>query len=225
MNAAGGRAFKRLAEFLADGRLTGVVASLEQALSGKGAQEAAGAARSAGFEPALLEAALLVRRDLGRLNDLVHATTISLVLPIILEPGERLTNRPSLAAGNDPTRPFDVETDRRVAEFKVGIWSGTGTDAMRKRTVFHDLVNLAADTSGPRAELYVAGPQALRFLRTSRTTVGWALDRGAASARQLFLERFGNLETTVREFTAGPASHVQVIDLADLLPEVHAVLR
>lgn len=74
-----------------------MVASLEQALSGRGAQEAADAARSAGFEPALLAAALLIRRDLGRLNDLVHATTIGLVLPIILEPGERLTNRPSLS--------------------------------------------------------------------------------------------------------------------------------
>lgn len=155
----------------------------------------------------------------------MHASAISLALPRILEPGERLTNRPSLAAGNDPTRPFDLETDRRVAEFKVGIWSGSGTDAMRKRAVFHDLVNLAADTSGRRAELYVAGSQPLRFLRGSRSTVGWALNRGAVSARQLFLERFGNLETTVREFTIGPARHVQIIDLAQLLPEVRAVLR
>jgi hypothetical protein len=175
------------------------VASLEQVTSGKEAQEAADAARSAGFEPALLEAALLIRRELGRLNDLVHVTTIGLVLPIILEPGERLTNRPSPAAGTDPTRPFDVETDRRVAEFKVGIWSGTGTDAMRKRTVFHDLVNLAADTSGRRAELYVAGPQALRFLRASRTTARWALDRGAHQRESYSLSgsgiskpRFGN---------------------------------
>jgi hypothetical protein len=106
----------------------------------------------------------------GRLNDLVHAATITLTLPLILEPGERLTNRPSLAAGNDPTRPFDVETDRRVAEFKVEIWSGNGTDAMRKRTVFHDLVHLAADTSDRRAELYVVGPQPVRFLLRSRTT-------------------------------------------------------
>ena len=67
----------------------------------------------------LLEAALLIRRDLGRLNDLVHATAISLALPIILEPGERLMNRPSLAAGSDSTRLFDVETDRRVAELDL----------------------------------------------------------------------------------------------------------
>lgn len=224
IDSAAGPAFVRLVEFLADGRLTGVVASLEQALSGTGSQEAADAARLAGFEPALLEAALLIRRDLGRLNDLVHATAITLTLPLILEPGERLTNRPSLAAGNDPTRPFDVETDRRVAEFKVGIWSGSGTDAMRKRAVFHDLVNLAADTSGRRAELYVVGAEPLRFLRTSRTTTRWALDRGADSTRRLFVERFGDLGITVEQFAAGPANHVRIIDLADLLPEVRAVL-
>jgi hypothetical protein len=91
LDAAAGQAFARLVEFLAGGRLTGVVASLEQELSGRGASEAADAARAAGFEPALLEAALLIRRDLGRLNDLVHATAISLALPLILEPGERLT--------------------------------------------------------------------------------------------------------------------------------------
>jgi hypothetical protein len=113
-------------------------------------------------------------------------------------------NRPGL---------FDLETDRRVAEF----------DAQARG--LPDLVNLAADTSGRRAELYVAGSQPLRFLRGSRSTAGWALDRGAVSARQLFLERFGNLETTVREFTEGPARHVQIIDLAQLLPEVRIVLR
>ncbi len=219
------QAFARLVEFLAGGRLTGVVASLEHELSGTHAQEAAEAARRAGFQPALLEAALLIKRDLGRLNDVVHAAAITLTLPLILEPGERLTNRSSLAAGNDPTRPFDVETDRRVAEFKVAIWSGHGTDAMRKRTVFHDLVHLAAETSGRRAELYVVGPQPVRFLLRSRTTAQWALDRGAASTRRLFAERFGDLGTTVEEFVAGPAKHVRIVDLAELLPELRTTLH
>jgi hypothetical protein len=219
-DAAAGQAFARLAEFLADDRLTAVVASAEQALPGTGAQEASEVARSAGFEPALLEAALLIRRHLGRLNDLVHASAISLALPIILEDGERLTNRPSLAAGNDPTRPFDLETDRRVAEFKVGIWSGSGTDAMRKRAVFHDLVNLAADTSGRRVELYVAGSQPLRFLSGvaqhstmgpgPRRRFGIAAAQAAGLARdggesQLTDELLGQVVAAVRP--ARPAGH------------------
>jgi hypothetical protein len=96
---------------------------------------------------------------------------------------------------------------------------------MRKRTVFHYVVHLAADTSGRCVELYVVGPQPVRFLRRSRTTAQWALDRGAASTRRLFVERFGDLGTTVQEFVAGPAKHVRIVDLADLLPELRATLH
>ena len=50
-NAAPGQAFARLVKVPADGHLTAVVASVAQALSGTGAQEASKVARSAGFEP------------------------------------------------------------------------------------------------------------------------------------------------------------------------------
>ena len=59
----------------------------------------------------LLDAALDVRARLGRINDLIHAAAIVLMLPHILEPGERLVRRPSLAAGNDPTRPFRLRDE------------------------------------------------------------------------------------------------------------------
>jgi DNA-directed RNA polymerase specialized sigma24 family protein len=36
-----------------------------------------------------------VRRDLERINDLIHAVAIVLVLPHLLEKGERITDRPS----------------------------------------------------------------------------------------------------------------------------------
>ena len=215
-----GDAFAKLAAFLQGGRLTGVVSDLEHVLDGTDAQAAAAAATEAGLDSDLLEAALLVRRDVGRLNDLIHAAAVSLALPELLEPGERIAKRPSLAAGNDPGRPFDLETDRRVAEFKLGVWSATGSDAMRKRGVFKDLVHLAAAGSDRRAELYVVGPKPLRFLRQSRSTAGWALNRGADSTRELFTARFGPLAMPVREFTAGPGSHVHLVDLTDFLPVV-----
>lgn len=217
-----GEAFARLAAFLARGRLTGVVSKLEHTLAQSDAAEAGEAVAAAHIDGELLTAALLIRRDLGRLNDLIHASAISLALPAILEPGERLANRPSLAAGNDPSRPFDLETDRRVAEFKLAVWSGT--DAMRKRGVFHDLVHLAAETSGRRAELYVVGDAPLRFLRGSISSAAWGLNRGADSTRALFLERFGPLDMPIKEFTAGPAGDVRLVDLADLLPQVRTAL-
>jgi len=218
--SASGEAFAKLAAFLTGGRFNAVVSELEHALLGTTAITAGAFTADAGLDSELLAAALLVRKDIGRVNDLIHAAVISLTLPMILEPGERVTNRPSLAAGNDPTRMYDLETDRRVAEFKMSVWSGT--DAMRKRGVFQDLVHLAADNSGRRPELYVAGTRPLTFLRGSRSTAAWGLNRGADSTRQLFLDRFGSLAMPIREFTAGPAAHVHLVDLGDLIPQVRA---
>ena len=151
-----GVAVKRLAAFLAAGPLTTAIAELEQQLVGLDATRVAATADSGGVDGDLLRSAIIVRRDLGRISDLIHAAGIVLVLPQVLEDGEIVTNRPSLAAGNDPTRPYDLETNRRVAEFKLSQWAGA--DAMRKRQVFKDLVHLAADTSGdsPSCSLSVA---------------------------------------------------------------------
>lgn len=222
MTDSSAAAFAQLAAFLRGGRLTAVVAALEADLTTADAAGAASAGAEAGMAPELLAAAMLVRRDIGRLNDLIHAAAITLALPHILEVGERLVNRPSLAAGNSPAQTYDVETDRRIAEFKLATWSGT--DAMRKRGVFHDLVHLAADTSGRRPELYVVGQSPIRFLTRSRSTARWALNRGAESTRSLYLSRFHDLDLPVREFTAGPAAHVCLIDVAQVLPAVAEAL-
>lgn len=131
--------------------------------------------------PELLASALTVRESLGRINDLIHACGILLVLPHILGDEERITVRPSLGAGNDPSRPYDLETVQRIAELKLARWRGA--DAMRKRQTFKDLVMLAADTSGRRSELFVIGPEPCRFLTTSTSTAAWALDRSPGALR------------------------------------------
>jgi hypothetical protein len=178
----------------------------------------------AGVDQALLAASLVVSATFGQIHSLVHAAAITLLLPRLLEPGERITSRPSLAAGNDPDRPYDLETDSRVAEFKFSRWKGGG-DAGRKRQVFKDLVQLAAaDTNGRRAELYVIGDAPIRFLRGTISNARWGLKNNMAVARQ-FEERFGPLETRVCDFTAGPAAHVRLIDLETLAPDVLAVLE
>jgi hypothetical protein len=147
----------------------------------------AAVAAEAGQTEDLLRAALIVRRDVGRVSDVVHATVMSLLLPAILEEGEVVTNRPSLGAGNDSSRPYDLETNRRVAEFKVSMWSGG--DMMRKRTLTADLVHLASDESGRRPELWVAGDEPVRFLRTSTSSVGELLSRSSHHLRDRYQSR------------------------------------
>jgi len=108
----------------------------------------------------------------------------------------------------------------RVAEFKLAQW--TGADVMRKRQTFKDFVCLAAETSGRQPELFVVGPEPIRFLRTSRSSAAWALDR-APAARQLFGERFGSLEVSIADFVAGTGARVRITDLMPLLLELAKV--
>ena len=70
------------------------------------------------IESETLYAALAVRATFGRVSDVIHALVITLALPRILRSGETIDVRPSLAAGNDPSRKFDLETNQRVAEFE-----------------------------------------------------------------------------------------------------------
>jgi hypothetical protein len=209
-------AVERLAAFL-DEPLTQRIADLERALDGATGEDAVDIVERASVDGSLLDAALDVRADLGRINDLIHAAAITLMIPRILKPGERLVRRPSLAAGNDSSRPYDLETDRRVAEFKLSAWKGA--DVARQRQTFKDLVHLAGDGSGRMAELYVVGERPIRWLRSTKARVDWALKTSPATLG-LFEERFGDPSMAVSQFTAGGGARVRLIDLTELAPDI-----
>ena len=206
-----------LLRFLDDRDLTTHMAAAEAAFVGATSATAASVIHDHAFSEDLLDAALAVRARLGRINDVIHATVIARTLPFILEPGEQVKVRPSLAAGNDPTRPFDLETDCRIAEFKVSQWKGA--DTMRKRGVFADIVNLALDDSGRKAQMYVVGPRPIKFLRGSNATAEWALGRSSPHTRERFAERFGAANgVTIKAFTSGFGARIEIIDLKTFFP-------
>ncbi len=211
-----------LTRFLGAAPLTDSIARLEFALEGCTDEDVPGRLHERGVSTDLLRAGLLARERFGRINDLIHATAIALALPHLLHAGETL-RRPSLAAGNDPSRPYDVETDLRIAEFKLARWAGS--DAGRKRQLFKDVVHLAAAGHGGRSvELYVLGQQPAQFLQTTTSTAAWALNRMADHTRQLFEQRFGRLQTPIPDFVNGAAAHVEIIDLERRLPQLFAPL-
>jgi hypothetical protein len=108
------------AAFLRGGLLSAGIGAVEHDLLNADRTTATRVTAAAGLTEHLLRAALIVRRDVGRVSDVIHATVISLALPAILEDGEVVSNRPSLGPGNDQSRPFDLETNRRVAESRSG---------------------------------------------------------------------------------------------------------
>jgi hypothetical protein len=209
------QSFRILSIFLGRRPLGDAIARLEATTEHATALEVRAAALSAGVDVQLLAAAVTVRRELGPLGDLIHAAAIMTLLPELLEDGETLVNRPSLSAGDDPGRPFDVETNLRVAEFKFDVW--TGRDDHRKRELFRDFVRLASDTSGRRPELLVLGAEPRHFLEASRSKASWALARSPGTLR-LFTEQFGDVSASVAAFTAGPGARVRVVDMAPILP-------
>lgn len=215
---AAGEAFATLVAFLRQAQFTASVDRLERDLLNSDRTTAPAVTSAAGLSEELLEAALIVRRDVGRVSDVIHATVIALALPKILEPGEVVANRPSLGPGNDKTRPFDLETNRRVAEFKVALWSGG--DMMRKRTLTADLVHLALDQSGRRPELWVAGTEPLHFLRTSTSPVNDLLSRASRHLRSDYRIRYGTEDIPLRDFVTRHAAHIHHRNIADVLPTI-----
>ena len=209
-------AFTALLRFLEQAPLTATIGVLERTLEGSTRAGIPTLLERNGVTAELLAAAIVLREHVGRLNDIIHACAISLALPNLLDADEVL-RRPSLAAGNDPSRPYDIETDRRIAEFKLARWDGH--DATRKRQLVKDLVHLAADQSGRSPELYVLGDRPRHFLQTTRASVAWALDR-SPSTRALYKTRFGNLDVPIPTFVEGAARVVNVIDLYDRLPDL-----
>lgn len=204
-------AFRRLDAFLATNALTSTLAALEGQLEGVGRSSVEDVVSASGFDEDLVDSALVVRERVGMLDTLIHAAVITQVLPRILGEGEVVTKRPSLGAGNDPDRVFDLETTHRVAEFKLSSWKGH--DGARQRGLFADIVGLSMDDTGRKRQVFVVGPLPVAFLRSSRRNAIKTLSKGALRVRDA---QGLTPEMTVAEFTS--LAGIEVIDLTTLLP-------
>ena len=202
----------------APGGLGQRIASLEGDLAGKNGEAAATVVAAHGLTPATFSASLVIREELGKLSDLIHATGIALALPHLLEPGEVLKT-PSLAAGNDPGRLYDVETNVRAAEFKFARWTNGGNGG-REKDLFKDLVLLTQASRSLRAEIYVRGPRPARFL-AGQASARKQL-KGSQPVLAVFDAQVSDPELSVAAYVSANAQHVRVIDLEHAVPSVFA---
>lgn len=206
-------AFARVDEFLASGSLTASIALLEARLMDADSKGAAAVLHTSGLDEDLVDSALIVRRSVGMIDTLIHAAVITQVLPRILEPGENVSKRPSLGAGNDADRNYDLETTNRIAEFKLSSWKGA--DGGRQRGLFADVVGLSLDVTDRRRQVFVVGDRPVHFLTTSDRNAAKTLSKAA-----LKLRTPAGLtdEMTVAQFTR--AAGVEVVDLRTLIPKL-----
>jgi hypothetical protein len=110
-------------------KLTETLAGIEGAIPGLIVDGCPNFLKTAGADGEALAVAAELKRIASQINVTIHALGNLMCLPHILEPGERV-EYVSLGAGNTGRR-FDLETNRRVAEFKFIKWRG-GAESIRQ---------------------------------------------------------------------------------------------
>jgi hypothetical protein len=147
--------------------LTSTLSQIEAALAGCGGDQCDLLLVERGARPDALAAAGLMKQLVGQINVVIHALGILLCLPQLLQTGE-VVESVSLGAGNTG-KPFDLITNRRLAEFKFIAWQG-GPESIRQNSVFKDFYYLAEADSPKSKHLYVLGTGLpLKFLKGGRS--------------------------------------------------------
>lgn len=194
--------------------LTARIAALENRLVGLERGDALRVLGTEAVDASALAAAVAVKRMAGQINVIVHAIGIVTALPYVLQPGEVVQGL-SLGAGNTG-RAHDLETDRKVAEFKFIEWQG-GPESIRQNALFVDIFGLASDATDKRKVMYIVGSAyPMKFLTNNRA-LSSVLSKNEAVARR-FREAHGDRFRTVSEYWATVAASIDIIDLADVVP-------
>jgi hypothetical protein len=195
--------------------LSYTLSQIEGSVRGLTAGQASSFLAEVGAERAVLAAADEMKRLAGQINVTIHALGILLSLSHILEDGEHV-EYVSLGAGNTG-RPFDLETNYRVAEFKFIDWRG-GPESIRQNSIFKDFFMLAENPTPKRKYLYLRSTHhALKFFRGGRS-ISNVLSRGD-KVRELFLSRFGDRYAKVREYYGAHEEAVRIVDVSKWLGE------
>lgn len=201
-------------------RLTDRINALEETFVGCKAADVQRRLASAEVSTELLAAAQLLKRTAAQIHVVIHAVGILLCLPHLLEPGETVESL-SLGAGNTG-RDFDLETNKRIAEFKFSKWQG-GSDTIRQNQVFKDFYYLAEHPTKKRKYLYVIDTEhAQAFFEADR-----ALDSVMSRHRRLwseFNQRYGTRFSTVSEYFNSARSRVAIVAVGQMLGLVAALV-
>jgi len=169
-----------------------------------------------GVNRELLGQAYLFKQLAGQINVTIHALGILLCLPALLESNEKIEYL-SLGAGNTG-RPFDLETDQRVAEFKFIHWRG-GAEVIRQNALFKDFYGLAEALTSKRRYLYVLGDEHPNAFFHSGRSLRSVMSRNRKLWSE-FEEKYGDQFQTVQDYYSAKSAEVTIEDVSPLVPEL-----
>ncbi len=188
------------------------LARIESSLTGLRPSEVSEALESFNVDHEVLAGAGVLKNLAGQINVAIHGLGILLCLPHILHEDEHVLSL-SLGAGNTG-KLFDLETDRRVAEFKFIAWRG-GPEAIRQNSIFKDFFYLAEHETAKSKHLYVLGTEyPLKFLRGGRAMSSVLSRHG--KLHDDFMARYADLRV-VSEYYLPRAHLVAIEDVSQYL--------
>ena len=144
--------------------LASKIAELEFKVNGLDKSQVTQWLQASSIDQRLFDAARDIKRASSQIDVILHAVGILVLLPSILADGEAVQSV-SLGAGSTEEKRFDLETDRRVAEFTFIDWRGN--DNTRLQKIFKDYYRLAEFPTEKLKELWVSDDTyVLKYLRS-----------------------------------------------------------
>ncbi|MCB2210985.1 hypothetical protein KQI52_02605 [bacterium] len=161
----------------------------------------------------LVKVAIKVKELSSKINIILHSVAILKCLPLILKQDEVIENI-SLGAGNTG-KEFDLETNRRVAEFKFIFWRG-GSESIRQNSIFKDFFGLAEDESNKEKYLYVLSTDhVVKFLESNRS-MNSILSRNVG-LKSKFETIYGDKIMYIREYYEIKKNIVKIKDVSKIV--------
>lgn len=146
--------------------LTKTIANVEKDIKGANRVGINDVIQKEGIDESVLQAALLVKKRISQIDVAIHAIGIINSLKYILEEDETIEYL-SLGAGNSG-RKFDLETNKRIAEFKFINWSDK-SNTIRQNTTFKDFFELVEYDTEKMKCLYILDKEkVLNFFNGNR---------------------------------------------------------
>jgi hypothetical protein len=199
--------------FSSNNNLTKRIAQIESDLKYKKSKEIASYLDKNHVCPSAFQSALTIKELAGQINVIIHTLGILVSLSYILETDEEIQCL-SLGAGNTGKK-FDLETNKRIAEFKFINWQG-GPESIRQNSIFIDLFNLAEHTTHKKRYLYVQNKVIpLQFFNGGRALKS-VLSKNK-TAHDAFYNKYGNKYSRVFEYYNYVKGRVDIVDLGDIV--------
>ncbi|NQV16637.1 hypothetical protein HQ531_14335 [bacterium] len=190
--------------------LTQRLSIIEESLKNKTAMSIRPILASEGVNKPVLEAAGQIKQVAGQIHVIIHAVGILLTLPELLSEDEVIESL-SLGAGNTG-RDFDLETTKRIAEFKFIRWHG-GSESIRQNSLFKDFYMLAESDTIKSKYLYVLGTEIpLKFFNGKRAI------SSVFSKNVSLLKHISDKHPSCRVVSDYYLKHIDEVEIVNIMP-------